>query len=221
MFWIGVWERSSEKGDSQSRWKAVVVQNDNGRLSRRRCGEKERLSAYFFFARGQVYQVVVLVASAQLHECLQQADHAGPGIVAAQPVKPPLAVQHGGERQFAPSVHGLHGVYVRVEQQGRLVQVECRAEAPHVVAFPPGGHALHFDVLLQAVGRTRFVAAYRWDGDELLQEFHRFGGEHGGVVMHNVGYEMPPASPLQGLLAVRTWIICGKHTYIFLLLFVL
>ena len=123
-------------------------------------------AGHFFFARSQVDEIVALRRAAQREERLQQADHAGARVVAAQAVELAVGFELGREGVFAPALHGLHGVDVRVEQQRGPLQVEAGAEAPDVVALAARLHALLLDVLLQAVGGTLLVAA---DGGNAYQ----------------------------------------------------
>lgn len=115
---------------------------------------------------------------------MQEADHAGTRVVAAQTVELAVGFEAGGEGVFAPALHGLHGIDVRIEQQRGPLQVETGAEAPDVVAFAAGLHALLFDVLLQAVGGTGFVAADGWNTDQRLEQADSLGGQSGNVVGH-------------------------------------
>ena len=124
------------------------------------------LARYFLFTRGKVYQVVGLRGAAQCQEYLQQADHACSGIIAAQSVKLPVALQYRFEGVFPPSVDGFHGIDVGIQQQSRFLKVEHRAEAPHIVAFAPRRHALHFDMVLQVICRFLLIAAQGRNGYE-------------------------------------------------------
>ena len=104
--------------------------------------------------------------AAQGEEHLQQTDHAGACVVAAQAVELAVRFELGCIGGLAPALYGLHGVDVRVEQQGGSFQVEARSQAPHVVALAARLHALQLDVLLQAVGCPLLVAA---DGGDTYQ----------------------------------------------------
>ena len=100
------------------------------------------LAGDFFLARSQEQKVIGLRRAAQLQKDLQQADHAGPRVVTAQPVEFAVGFQAGRERVAPPAADGFHGVDVRIEQQGGFLQVECRPHAPDVVALAAGVHPL-------------------------------------------------------------------------------
>ena len=126
----------------------------------------------------------MLGGAAQREESLQQAYYAGTCVVAAQPVELAVWFELGRIGILAPTLYGLYGIDVRIEQQGGTLQVEPGSETPYIVAFSAGLHALQFDVLLQAVGCLFLVAADGGDADQRLEQADSFSGQSGNIVFH-------------------------------------
>ena len=111
----------------------------HGEADRRQLGQDALnavLARHFLLARGQEDQVVGLRLGAEDGEGLVERDHAGAGVVAAQAVEPVILRLFRQERILLPSGGRLHGVDMRVEEQGRLGEVESRCDNPEVIAFP-------------------------------------------------------------------------------------
>ena len=112
---------------------------DDGEMDGRQLGQ-DALEAVFpgdlLFARGEEEEVVGLRLGGQDPEGLIERDHAGAGVVAAQAVETVVVGLLRQEGVSLPSGDRLHGVDMRVQEEGRLGEVESRRDEPEVVAFP-------------------------------------------------------------------------------------
>ena len=111
----------------------------HGEADRRQLGQDALnavLARHFLLARGQEDQVVGLRLGTEDGEGLVERDYAGAGVVAAQAVESLIFRLFRQERILLPSGGRPHGVDMRVEEQGRLGEVESRRDNPEVIAFP-------------------------------------------------------------------------------------
>ena len=149
------------------------TQCDRGKL--RKYAFDTVLARNLFFARSQENQVIGLFGRAQVAIGHEQGYYACSGIVTAQAVD--FSVFYfGGEWLLTPSVYWFHGVDVRVQQDGWLVEVEHRADAPDVVARTAGHDTAFFDVVLKEIGNCLFFPAEGGNANQTAQKGSRFGG---------------------------------------------
>ena len=130
------------------------------------------LSRNLFFGGSQINQVVALRLLRQHSENLKKRAQSATAVVATQTIKHAI-FYIWRKRITAPRSHGLHGVDMGIEQQGRTALIVVRVDNPEVVCLALRFETIAADGLLHDVGSIFFVAAYRWSGNQLFKQFHR------------------------------------------------
>jgi hypothetical protein len=64
---------------------------------------------------------------------------------------------------FAPAVHRLYSIDVRIEQDSRFVQVKHGADAPNVVSRTACHNTGLFNIVLKKIGSSFLFSAQRRD----------------------------------------------------------